>query len=151
MSLLYASAKVQDTELKDWRKLQKRPYRSDGSVAGGLFHLLTENTTSSLWRNIAAPETRAGMLFEIEQDIREIVLPYFAKFQNAQTLITQLATKDLPAFSIGDQVEYALCFSGSNAAQKIIDRFLNERMDLLPAVHEAYTKMKKDGPPPFFS
>jgi hypothetical protein len=95
--------------------------------------------------NLADAEQRPAVIADAISFIRSVALPYFARFEDMERLISDLEAADVPALEIGDAAELALCFSGEASANKILARFVRERPSLAGAIFEAEKKIREEG------
>lgn len=141
---LSVAANVRSKKIGEWRQRQPIVRRSDDWVAGGLIHLLGTGLTYVAW-DLADAAQRPATIADVVSFIRSVAVPYFARFEDVQKLVTELEAADVPAVDIGDAVEFALCFSGEVSAKKILARFVRERPNLGEAILEAERKIKEEG------
>lgn len=146
--VLWMYANVRCPELGRWRNLQPHPIRTGNRVAGGMVHLLEEKHAMVEWE-LADANRRPDTVDDAIAFIRSVILPYLSFFENPSDLVAKLEREAVNAFHIADQIELALCFAGSNAAQRILDRFISERTDLSDSIRRAYDRLARDGFPDY--
>ena len=143
---MYANARC--SELQEWREQQPFRLRGDGWVAGGMVHLLEMKIAMLEWE-LADPRQRSHTIDDAVDFIRSVVLPYLDRFQEPAEVVSAIRSGAIHAFSIGDEIEFALCFAGPDAAQTVLDRFIAERLDLHESIRRAFERMQRDGLPEF--
>jgi hypothetical protein len=143
---LRVAAVVRSKRLEEWRQAQPRALRCDDWVAGGLIHLLGLRAAFIEWE-LADADARPAVIADAREVIRRVALPYLAAFTDPSRLIGAVEIGDVPAFQVGDAVEFALCFSDKAHARKILQRFVTERPDLATAIREAEEKIRREGYP----
>jgi hypothetical protein len=130
---LWMHASVHCAKLELWRKSQVVPNPRADYVAGGMVHLLT-NQPMIQWE-LADLTTRDSVVADVVEFIRDVVLPFFDQFNDVESLLADLPKRPYShAFPLRDSVEFALSLDDRQAAQRILDRFLRDRPDLLDDV-----------------
>ena len=137
---------VRSKRLKEWRNSQSRPLRSDDWVAGGLVNRICEDIFYLEW-DLSDKRTREDTLADVESLIRNRVLPWFNQFENPSELIETLTKQSIPAIDIGDSVEFASCYGSMDSAQKILDRFVQDRVDLIDEIRSSIERYSTAGIP----
>jgi len=146
--LLWMFAQVRSPQLKEWRSQQPFPLRKDDFLAGGMVHLLEAKATLLEWQ-LASPAERPETITDALGFIRSVVIPYFTQFQDSQALLHRLTGDQVLAFSIGDMVEFALCFGSRTQAQSILSRFVAQRPDLADSIKRSVERFGKEGFPEY--
>lgn len=137
-------ANVRCSQLKKWRLDQPNPYRSDDWVAGGMVHLLNTDKAFIEWE-LADPQVREDVIADAVSFVRTIVLPYFAFFEDSDQLIAEVIKRDIPEFTIGCIVEFALCNDKRDAAQSALSRYVTEHPELIPRTQKAEQRIEENG------
>jgi hypothetical protein len=130
---LWMHATVASEELRAWRTQRLAPELATEHIAGGLVHLLTTRFALLQWE-LADPRDRKATIADALEFIRSEVLPYFKRFENIDTLLSELAASAVPAFDLVPSVEFSYCFGGHSQAQATLDRFVRDRPDLHGAI-----------------
>jgi hypothetical protein len=125
---LWVHATVFSPRIKKWRAAHP-PLRPLDHVAGGQIGNLREPHDWLNWE-LADPSTRPAVIGEVVQLIREVALPYFARFEDVDTLVSYLTANDLPSMDIEHAIEFLLCFGDMASARAAAERFLAARPDL---------------------
>jgi hypothetical protein len=127
---LWMHAGVHSKKLQLWRESQAIPNIRTDYVAGGMVNLLTKQPMIQ-WE-LADPISRESVIADAVTFIRDVVLPFFDQFKDVKALLADLPNRPYShAFPLRDSVEFALSFGDRDSAQRILDRFLKERPDLL--------------------
>lgn len=116
---------VRSPALRRWRAEQGPPSpAADDTVAGaGLGHAAFPHPRSE-W-NVALP----AEVDQVVATVREVVLPWFARFDDREQLAAALSAGDVPAVDIGQAVEYLLCFEGGGPAERAAGAWLGRHPD----------------------
>jgi hypothetical protein len=144
---LWMYASIRNLQLQQWRKRQSHPYRSDDWVAGGTVHVLADKKYFE-W-NLAEDAKRAAVVADGIGFIRAYILPYFNTFSDPGLVISKLCHSEIPAFEIGSAIEFAMCFSNKDQAQRVLTRFILERKDLADQIEISTCTFRERGFPPF--
>ena len=136
---LWMYATVSSDELKVWRS-ERLPadYASD-HVAGGMVHLLGSRYALVQWE-LADPKDRLATVADAVAFIHQEVLPYFALFAEPSAVISHLHKQSLPGLDLIASVEFAYCFGTKQSAQRVLDRFMSQRVDIRPLVEAAQAR-----------
>jgi hypothetical protein len=146
--VMWIYANVRCKELATWRSRQSTPLRTDDWVAGGMVHLLTREHAMIEWQ-LADPTSRSDAIANAQEFVKTIVLEYFALFADPQRTVVELLKAPINAFSIGDQIEFVLCFAGSREASRILQRFVDQRSDLHSQMRRAIERAGREGLPEY--
>jgi hypothetical protein len=132
---LWMHASVHSKTLLSWRESRVVANMRNDFVAGGMVHLLTEHAMVQ-WE-LADPVSRPSVIDDAVAFIQSVVLPFFDRFKDIRPLILDLSERTpSKAFQLRQSVELALCFGNQECGQRILDRFMSERPDLLDAIAE---------------
>jgi len=146
--VMWMHANVRCNELATWRSRQSKPLRTDDWVAGGMVHLLTREHAMIEWQ-LADPTSRPAAIADAKDFARAVVLGYFKLFEDPQRTVAELLKAPINAFSIGDQIEFALCFTGPREANQILQRFVEQRSDLHSQMRRAIERVEREGLPEY--
>ena len=146
--VMWMHANVRCKELATWRSKQSNPLRTDDWVAGGMVHLLTRDHAMIEWQ-LADPTSRSATIANAQQFAKNIVLGYFALFEDPQQTVAELLAAPINAFNIGDQIEFVLCFAGPAEANQILQRFVDHRSDLHDQMRRAIERVEREGLPDY--
>ena len=146
--VMWMHANVRCKELARWRSQQSSPLRTDDWVAGGMVHNLTREHAMIEWQ-LADPTSRSATIANGQEFAGTIVLGYLALFEDPQQTVSELLSAPLNAFSIGDQIEFVLCFAGPREANQILQRFVDHRSDLHTQMHRAKERVEREGLPEY--
>jgi len=138
---MWVHATVHSKRLGEFRKSHLSDNLVNDYVAGGMVHLLLPGNVAMVEWELADPKTRSATVNDVVGFIQEHVLPYFAMFSAPGQLIERLAQEPVPAFGIRESTEFTLCFGNKGSAQKVLTRFLRERVDLLSDIE----RVKREG------
>lgn len=141
-------ANVRCKALASWRSQQSKPLRTDDWVAGGMVHLLTLEHAMIEWQ-LADPTSRSATIADAQKFVRTVVLGYFRLFEEPLRTMAELLATPINAFSIGDQIEFALCFAGPAEAGQILQRFVDHRSDLHSQMRRAIERVEREGLPDY--
>lgn len=119
--------------LKNWRVANQSGRGPSDSLAGGQIGNLVEPFSWIQW-NLADPVNRGREEFNATKRIRELVLPYFSRFRDTQSILGLLQNGEPPAMSLHNMFDFAACFSSLGAARAVACRFLARR----PAIWDRY-------------
>jgi hypothetical protein len=147
---LWMYAGVRCSALAEWRKIQPHPLRQDDWVAGGMVHLLEMKDAMLEWE-LANPDQRHRTIDDAVDFIRSVVEPYLNQFDDPELVLSAVQEHPINAFSVGDEIEFACCFGGAGAAQRVLDRFLAESPALHESIRRAVERVTLDGLPEFAS
>jgi hypothetical protein len=146
--VMWMRANVRCKELATWRSRQSNPLRTDDWVAGGMVHLLTQEHAMIEWQ-LADPRSRSATIANAQEFARTVVLGYFRLFEDPQRTVAELLRGPINAFSIGDQMEFVLCFAGPREASQILQRFVDHRSDLHDQMRRSIERLERDGLPDY--
>ncbi len=146
--VLWMHANVRCKDLAIWRSHQSNPLRTDDWVAGGMVHNLTREHAMIEWQ-LADPKSRSAVIGDAQEFARTVVLGYFALFEDPQRTVAELLTAQINAFSIGDQIEFVLCFAGPQEANQVLQRFVEHRSDLHSQMRRAIERVDREGFPEY--
>lgn len=135
---LWMHATVASEELKAWRAQRLSSELATAHVAGGMVHLLGTRFALLQWE-LADPRDRKTTIADAIDFIHGEVLPYFRRFDNIDTLLSELSASAVPAFDLVPSVEFSHCFGGQSQAQATLDRFVRDRPDLHAAMSAEQT------------
>lgn len=131
-------------KLKAWRKSHSSIHDND-CVAGGQIGNLQPLARWLEW-NLADPSRRDEVISEAIEAVRELALPYFARFENADELIPYLIDHDLPSMDLSRVIDFLLCFADEDSARRASVRFLERRPDLQADYQSERLRLAKEGP-----
>jgi hypothetical protein len=117
--------------IKKWRAAQSLQYVTD-YVAGGQVGYLQQGSHSWSDWELADPANRGEAIADAVKTIREIAFPYFAQFQDLESLIPFLVENEMPSMSIERVVEFLMCFADKPTARMAAVQFFQRRPDLVP-------------------
>lgn len=136
---LWMHAIVTAPRLKRWRSQQIAPLRQDDWVAGGAVHLLSGSATWLEW-DVAEPQTRDEVVSDAVEFARTVILPFFQRFEQQESLIEFLAQEGMSSAFDASIVESALCFGSFEGAQRLLDSFVRARQIPLADIESALTR-----------
>lgn len=90
---LWMHATVASDELQRWRTQRLSPELATSHVAGGMVHLLGTRFALVQWE-LADPLDREATIADALQFIHTDVLPYFKRFEDIDTLLSELSTSE---------------------------------------------------------
>ena len=146
--VMWMHGNVRCKEFAAWRSQQSNPLRTDDWVAGGMVHLLTPERAMIEWQ-LADPTSRSATIANAQEFVRTVVLGYFALFEDPQRTVAELLRGPISAFSIGDQIEFLLCFAGPREASQILQRFVDQHGDLHSHMRRAIEQVERKGLPEY--
>ena len=146
--VLWMHANVRCKELATWRSRQSSPLRNDDWIAGGMVHNLTREHAMIEWQ-LADPASRSATIANAQEFVRTVVLGYFGHFEDPQRTVAELLRAPIDAFSIGDQIEFVLCFAGPQEANQVLQRFVDLRSDLRTQMRRAIERVGREGLPEY--
>ena len=146
--VMWMYAHVRCKELAAWRSRQSSPLRTDDWLAGGMVHLLTDEHAMIEWE-LADPASRSAAIANAQEFARTVVLGYFKLFEDPQRTVAELVKAPINAVSLGDQVEFALCFAKPSEALQILQRFVDQRSDLHNQMRRAIERVERGGLPEY--
>ena len=144
--VMWMHANVRCRELGAWRSRQSTPLRTDDWVAGGMVHNLAPEHAMIEWQ-LADPASRSATIANAQEFARTVVLGYFALFEDPQRTVVELLRAPINAFSIGDQIEFVLCFAGQREGNRVLQRFVDLRSDLRNQMRRAIERVGREGLP----
>ncbi|HIH09057.1 MAG TPA: DUF4304 domain-containing protein [Candidatus Diapherotrites archaeon] len=133
---LIAHASVSSPIIKKWRENQPLHVIHGDGIAGGLVHLLTDSGFIE-WNLREKGKKNQEIIRQIVGHISKNAFPYFSKFEDTVNLLSELKRNDIPAFGIGQALEFALCFGTKEDAQAIMENYLQRHP-------EDFNKAKKE-------
>jgi hypothetical protein len=98
---------------------------------------------------LANPDQRQRTIDDAVDFIRSVVEPYLDQFNDPELALSAVHQHPINAFSVGDEIEFALCFGGLPAAQGVLDRFVAESPALHESIRRAVERATRDGLPEF--
>ena len=146
--VMWMYANVQCKELATWRSRQSTSLRTGDWAAGGMVHLLTGEHAMIEWQ-LADPKSRSAAIANAQAFSRTVVLGYFKLFEDPLRTVAELLKAPINAFSIGDQIEFVLCFAGPREASQVLQRFVDLRSDLHGDMHRAIERVERKGLPEY--
>lgn len=130
---------VHSPRLKAWRAAQPLVHPSDW-VASGLLGPVGSPSRSLTW-NLADPGLRDDAIREAIQQIDDVVLPHFARFEDLRALLQSVMEEDVPTLGIRDGVELLLCFADRASARRAGAAFLRRHHDWPPRYRSEYERL----------
>lgn len=143
---LWVHAGVRSKRLKAWRKAQPTPFYTGDGLAGGQLGNLTPPYSWMEW-NLANTYLRADLLADAVATIRQIAFPYFALFEDPDSLCLKLIAEELPGLWLSCAIEFLFCYGDKQMAESCLHRFLISRPDILAEYHIELEKVRRDGIP----
>ncbi|WP_231744084.1 hypothetical protein [Stieleria neptunia] len=140
---LWISGTVFSKRLKRWRADYPLLHGAD-YVAGGQLGNLTEETVFNDW-NLADNDARNAVIANVNHSIANIALPYFAQFENLNTMIERVVITDVPSFTIDKVIDFLMCFSNAGTARMAAKNFLDRRPDLASNYRRDFARFAERG------
>jgi len=140
-------ANIRSIALKKWRNNQNNPYLTNDWVAGGMSHLIsTDSDVLTKW-DLADTNHREDIISDIIVYIKSQIFPYFEQFSDPPKIIERLKFQNIPEFSIGSVIEFALCFGSLKDAQEILNRYLTQNPDIYKNFKSKIERLEREGFP----
>ena len=134
--------------LKKWRD-QRSFAKSSDHVTGGQIGNLQEAHCWIDWE-LANPNERDAVINDAIVTIERLAIPYFALFEDLPKLSLILTNKDLPDLSIGDAVEFLMCFTDQQTARDAAATFLQRHPNLVEGYRDKFKKYAERGLDPSY-
>jgi hypothetical protein len=138
-------ATVYSKALKAWRSERLPEALHSEVLAGGMVHLLGPRYALVQWE-LADPKDREATIVDALSFIQQEVLPYFDLFLDPEALIDSLAKHPLDGLDLRSSVEFSYCYGGKTHAQRTLDRFVRDRLDLRTAIEAEEARVKDAAP-----
>ena len=129
---------VLSRKFKKWLASHPELYASN-YVAGGQIGNLQEEPCWVTWE-LSDPIDRDETIGNVIQTVDQIVLPYFARFEDIPTLVRSLVAEGCPGMSIRGVVEFLMWLGEESAARSAGKNFLRRRIDLIDAYGVAFAQ-----------
>lgn len=132
---LWMHATVSSEAIKEWRSQRLPKELAIPYIAGGMVHRLSDKFALVQWE-LANPNDREETIQDAITFIQNEVFPYFAQFEDVQSLLTNLTEREIPAFDLIPAIEFAYVFGTHEQAQAILDQFFRKHPDLHRSISE---------------
>lgn len=143
---LRLGAVIQSTKLKKWREQQAKPMFVSPYVAGAMLGNLAEPPKYFQW-DLAAMNEREAIIDDAVQAIRDLALPYFARFERIESISEEMIQRDIPGTWIRDVLEFLLCFRDRPRAEAAATNFLQRHAGLIPEYRAVLNRFETQGLP----
>ena len=140
---LWVHGKVLSKTLEAWRKSYPELHAID-YVAGGQIGNLIPETNWCDW-DLARESMRQATVDDAVSAIETVALPYFAQFDDLDSLIHKSQTTDIPSMTIDRVIEFLMCFADQGAAEVAASNFLKRRPDLVSNYHRDFARYAERG------
>ena len=139
---------VLSRRMKEWR--EAHPYPGSivhDRIAGAQIGNLQPKPAWLEWNLAVRRDEQIASAVEM---IRNVALPFFELFTDLGALASTLADRgDIPGFSTWQAIEFLLCFSSREMADRALASFFRRRADLLAAYREALPRLAAEGVPDY--
>jgi hypothetical protein len=115
---------VCSTAMKKWRS-NNQSLRKDDRVAGGQIGNLRKKYSWLVW-DVASAELRGDKIQLAIEAIRNIVLPYFAAFEDVSAMCERLEREEVPSMGIEDRIDFLARYATTQAVQNAVKQFVAE-------------------------
>lgn len=116
-----------------------------GSIAGGDLGRLVADSTFFHW-NLADPKQRAATIDDVVEHIKNIALPWFAKFEDYETFSQAAESDDIRCFEIHNEIDLRLLYEGQQSAARCIERWCQHHADQVPSILNNLELIKQTPP-----
>ena len=144
--VLWIHGNVLSPTLKKWRGKHRALRPEFDFVAGGQIGNLRKDTGWEQW-NLADPNRRAQQMESAIEQIRQIVFPYFALFEDIPTACQALVDDEFPSLEVIDMVDFLQCFGRPGQAREGASNFLGRHADRADAYGRALDRFTAGGIP----
>jgi hypothetical protein len=133
---LWIHGNVFSAALKQWRAVNPCLLKTSDYVAGGQIGNLLALQSWMEW-NLALPAERFNQIEAAVASIRDIILPYFAMFDDLPLLRQRLVLEEIPSFSPACALDFLRCFGSKNEAIQAASQMLHR----LPGAQDQYASI----------
>lgn len=131
---LWIHGYVFSSSLKKWRTVNPCLLKTSDFVAGGQIGNLLPRQSWMEW-NLAVPDERTKQIEDAVATIKNIIIPYFAMFDDVPKLVQRLVIEDIPLFSPSSALDFLTCFGSKHEAIQAAANMFHR----LPGVQELYS------------
>ncbi|MDQ5938232.1 MAG: hypothetical protein QG574_5595 [Cyanobacteriota bacterium erpe_2018_sw_21hr_WHONDRS-SW48-000092_B_bin.40] len=121
-------AYVYSPAMKKWRSSNRSIGGANTCLAGGQIGNLRKKQSWMEW-DVASTELRGGKIQLAIEAVRNIVLPYFAAFEDVPAMCERLEREEVPSVGIEDRIDFLARFASTQAVQNAVRQFVAEHED----------------------